>query len=326
MKILDLEIENIRGIRNQLKINPGGNNVVVHGPNGTGKSGVVDALDFLFTGDISRLSGTGTRGMSLKSHGAHIDFEPKDAAVKAKLQIEGIEEPVSLERKMIKPGELICSHYGNEKVNEVLSVAAKGHQVLSRGEILRYIAAEAWKRAEQIQAILDLSLIEDTRKTLGTTDRDLKRDLTNKNNIIEGTKEIIKTKLRVTEFSEEAVLDKINGLRKILKADPLTELKFENLHWGITPPTKGDTKQVNKEQLKKTLDALQQQIETQGKATQLNEAELRKSVKKLAEDEKLKRELAARKLVALGISLIEEDGTCPLCLTPFKEGRTNPST
>ena len=103
MRILELEMENVRGIRKKLVLTPNGENVVIHGPNGTGKSAVVDAIDFLFTGDISRLAGRGTRGMSLKDHGPHIDTKPKDAVVRAKVQIDGIDEPVTLERKMSKP-------------------------------------------------------------------------------------------------------------------------------------------------------------------------------------------------------------------------------
>jgi DNA repair exonuclease SbcCD ATPase subunit len=321
MKILELEIENVRGIRNRLKIVPEGNNLVVYGQNGTGKSGVVDAIDFLFTGDISRLGGTGTRGMSLGSHGPHIDCKPKDAAVRAKVHIEGIDEPVSLERKMSKPKELLRSHAADEILDEVLGVAIKGHQLLTREEILRYIAAKAGERAEQIQAILDLSIIEETRKILVSIDRELRNDFTNKNNSLERSKEILKTKLGLDKYSEEAVLEKINVLRNTLKADPLTELKSEHLHQGITPPSKSDTKQVNKEQFERTIYALQEQIVTQGKATLQDEVQLRESVKKLAEDKRLKKELAARRLVTLGISLVGEDGACPLCLTPFEEGK-----
>jgi predicted ATP-dependent endonuclease of OLD family len=52
MKILDLEIKNIRGIR-ELYISPNGNNIVIYGPNGSGKSSIIDAIDFLFSGDYN---------------------------------------------------------------------------------------------------------------------------------------------------------------------------------------------------------------------------------------------------------------------------------
>ena len=43
-----------------------GEHIGLIGPNGTGKSGIVDALDFALTGNISRLSGNGTGGLRSK--------------------------------------------------------------------------------------------------------------------------------------------------------------------------------------------------------------------------------------------------------------------
>jgi recombinational DNA repair ATPase RecF len=75
MKLLELEIRNIRGIRHLL-LKPGGKNLVVWGPNGSGKSAVVDAIDFLLTGRVSRLVGEGTAGITLDEHGPHVDCKP----------------------------------------------------------------------------------------------------------------------------------------------------------------------------------------------------------------------------------------------------------
>ena len=54
MKLMELEIVNFRGIKN-LQIKPQGKNFLIWGPNGSGKSAVVDSIDFLLTGDISRM-------------------------------------------------------------------------------------------------------------------------------------------------------------------------------------------------------------------------------------------------------------------------------
>ncbi len=59
MRLIELEIQNMRGIRS-LKLHPGGRNMIVLGPNGSGKSAVVEAVHFLLTGKISRLTGEGT--------------------------------------------------------------------------------------------------------------------------------------------------------------------------------------------------------------------------------------------------------------------------
>lgn len=56
IKLHVLIIEEFRVIR-KLRLDFAGKNVAVYGPNGTGKSGVVDAIEFVLTGNISRLTG-----------------------------------------------------------------------------------------------------------------------------------------------------------------------------------------------------------------------------------------------------------------------------
>ncbi len=45
MRLLELEIHNVRGICD-LTLKPSGKNLVVWGQNGSGKSAVVDSIDF----------------------------------------------------------------------------------------------------------------------------------------------------------------------------------------------------------------------------------------------------------------------------------------
>ena len=56
VKILKLYITKLRGIVD-LELDFNGQNAVIVGPNGVGKSAVVDAIDFLLTGDITLLQG-----------------------------------------------------------------------------------------------------------------------------------------------------------------------------------------------------------------------------------------------------------------------------
>ena len=50
MRVLELEIHEFRGIRD-LVLKPARENMVVWGANGSGKSAVVDAIDFVLTGN-----------------------------------------------------------------------------------------------------------------------------------------------------------------------------------------------------------------------------------------------------------------------------------
>jgi len=130
MKLLELEIENIRGITH-LVVKPDGKNFVVWGPNGSGKSAVVDAIDFLLTGRIQRLTGKGTGDISLAKHGPHIDHEPKETMVRAVLQLRSSGNPVELKRSIGKPNKLECSIGENDELNRIIELAEQGTHILT---------------------------------------------------------------------------------------------------------------------------------------------------------------------------------------------------
>ena len=85
MKILSLHIQKFRGIID-LELNFDGKNAVIFGPNGVGKSAVVDAVDFLLRGEVFRLTGEGTGDVSTTKHGPHIGSQPEEAKVTATIQ------------------------------------------------------------------------------------------------------------------------------------------------------------------------------------------------------------------------------------------------
>ncbi|MCB9805803.1 AAA family ATPase [Candidatus Nomurabacteria bacterium] len=86
IKIDKIRIEEFRGVR-ELDITLSRNNFVVCGPNGTGKSGIVDAIEFGLTGDISRLKGQGMGNVSIRQHAPHVDFRDNPSKAKVILDI-----------------------------------------------------------------------------------------------------------------------------------------------------------------------------------------------------------------------------------------------
>ena len=319
MKILDMTVKDVRGIRQKINFEPQGKNVVIFGPNGTGKSAVVDAIDFLLTGDISRLAGRGTMGMSLKKHGKHIDADIKDAYVKATIDLNG--DTIPLERNMSKPKELVYPEMDEDKLKKLLSIAKKGQHVLSRSEILKFIAAEAGKRSEEIQALLNLNKIEDIRKAFVTIKSEADKNRRSDESALERSKASVNTVLGFKEFSIDEILKKVNEIRKTLKGEPITELKVEKLKEGISPRTTDKDKQVYPEQLKKTQADLNKILKEKGDEIFESEKQLRTTVKTLKENHQLKKDLSNKKLLDLGISLIDESGSCPLCLTEWESGK-----
>jgi DNA repair ATPase RecN len=82
IKLEAAHIEEVRGIR-KLDIDFGKGTFAISGPNGSGKSGVIDAIEFGLTGQIGRLTGRGTKGLSV----AALADQPLPHAVQC-LQVE----------------------------------------------------------------------------------------------------------------------------------------------------------------------------------------------------------------------------------------------
>lgn len=92
ISLRSVHIEEFRGIRD-LTLNLDRKNFGICGPNGTGKSGVVDAIEFCLTGDVTRLSGAGSAGLSVKAHAPHVDRKDEpDHAKRAEVERFNVRE------------------------------------------------------------------------------------------------------------------------------------------------------------------------------------------------------------------------------------------
>jgi len=313
MKILSLEIKNIRGIK-YIRLEPQGENVVIFGPNGAGKSAIVDAIDFLLTGEISRLTGEGTKGLSLKEHGCHIDArnELKNTAVIAKVEVDGKE--VIMERSIKKPSSLKIKPKKDEAtVEPYLKSAELGLHILSRREILKYITAEAGKRGKEVMSLLNLMDIENIRATLVTIKNDAKENLKHAESGFEVAKSEVSKLLSLEIFSEQAMLDKINELREVLNGSKIIELLPEKIKENLVPHLFGTIEGVlTKEQIENTVRETRSLIQEKDDIVK-KELELKTLLKEVRKEAKFKQYLLYVKLFEAGINLVDESNVCPLC-------------
>lgn len=320
MKINELEIKNIRGIKS-IKLSLDGKNAVVFGPNGTGKSAIVDAIDFLLSQKICRLTGKGTQSLSLKEHGCHVDAREtlKDTVVKASVEIDG--KKITIQRSINKPAELKVEPKEHmELVESYLEVASLGQHILSRREILKYITAEEGERAKDIQLLLDLSEIENLRQMLVKISNEAESDLKNKQSALEVAESDIVNLLSMTIFSAPTCLEKVNDLRKKLAGNEISELHEEKIKEGLTPHLFEAKKEVlTKEQIENYINEaeriLKKKDELAAKIGQL--VLLMQEIKKEA---KLKQFSVYKRLYETGISLVNQENICPLCGRKWTDG------
>jgi DNA repair exonuclease SbcCD ATPase subunit len=136
-----IKIEEFRGIRD-LTVDLGNKNFAVCGPNGTGKSGIVDALEFGLTGTISRLVGKGRGALSVKEHGPHVNSRahPEKAVVTLEVSIPSLGKKATITRNVKSPkapqitpdDPAIRAVFEHVQHHPEFSLAARNHQICSR--------------------------------------------------------------------------------------------------------------------------------------------------------------------------------------------------
>ena len=322
MKLLELEIENMRGIRH-VELSPRGGNLVVYGPNGSGKSAVIDAIDFLLTGRITRLTGKGTGGISLHDHGPHIDHEPEEASVRGVFEVPGVKKPVEIRRCMADPGNLDCDGSVEGALEPITSLAARGQHILTRRDILRYITAEAATRARQIQELLNISEVEDIRKSFVTVGNTLAKERNSAQRAVKKAREAVNLTTGEESFDEQIVLEAVNANRAVLGGDAIGTLLSGELKGGLPAPVAqpgGD--RVSPAILDKSIQAILD-VMSEHNQTQIAEADrrIRKLIEEIRSEPEMVRALALLELTALGMTLIDETGSCPLCDTAWPPGK-----
>ncbi len=314
MKIHSLEIKNIRGIPD-LRIEPSKKSLVIYGPNGSGKSAVIDAIDFLLTGRIARLVGEGTDGVSLRSHGPHIDkvADLSEVEVSAEIQITGVSELISISRKMSQPSSLVYDQKYESSLSSVIELLDRGQHVFTRRELLKLITAKASTRAQEIQKVLKLGDLEAIRKNLVSVFNEAKKEDKAASLRLEISKKDVLSITGNSIYGVPETLEFVNEQRKILGAENLAELKSAYLKKDIAP-IQSNVKSVNHEELNNRVKALKQvELSVLFAEIEKHDLVLRSTLKSIREDAQANWDSARHQLTKDGIKLIRKSGECPLC-------------
>lgn len=321
MKLVELKIRNIRGLT-IFNNSPNGETFAIIGANGTGKSAVVDALDFLLTGDMNRLSGR--RGFSLQRHGKYIKARTEDCFVEAKIILPGFSTPVSIRRSFSNPRNIVALPEALVRLKPFLTVAAQGHYVLTRTNILKFISAQPRDRAALVLAVLNINRIEEIRTILTRAANTETKKFNNARSNRIAAESVISKTLGLNIWGDEEALNVINRLRESLGGSPIAALA--NVKRDLTPPSTiasdqaaipdktvsdilGDIRRVGisvNDENEAQIDAWDEVLCTE--ATTLNSSP--------------ENALAARQieLVELGIKLLDDAAKCPLCDTDWDPG------
>lgn len=308
----EVHIEHVRGIRD-LTLSLNRKSFAVHGPNGSGKSGVVDAIEFGLTGDITRLSGPGTTDISVKEHGPHVDARsyPDKALVRLEVYIPSLDKTATITR-LVKSPKRVTITPDEPDVRAVLDEVALHPEItLTRRQIAKFILTQAGKRSEDIQTLLRLEAIGQTRARLKTALNTTGRKLADAENRRDSAADGLRRHLDLEKLVAADVLEVINKHRAVLGLEPLTEFvattSFTEGMADKAEEPKGPDKESALRDLRALLDAVGPEEAPAGAASQVLEA-----VQRLVDEPDLLLALERRAFVETGLGYADAD-ICPLC-------------
>lgn len=318
IKLESVHVEEVRGIRT-LDLDFRKGTFVISGPNGSGKSGVIDAIEFGLTGQIGRLTGRGTKGLSVSEHGPHIDKTrfPDAAFVTLRVFLVGIGKSATITRKIASPKKPKIDPADDDVKIALAEIADHPEITLSRRDILRFILVEPTKRSEEIQTILKLDEIGQTRSALNTAQNKLQRAHKTATAKVQSDRNALQLHLQVATLKSDELLDAVNKRRKVLDLPAIAELTADTrLNVGLS--NKAKPSEVNKEAALRDLKALAAAAKEFPDLAKTEAAAIIADLAQLEADPSLLAALQRRSFIEKGLDFV--DGPeCPLCDTLWKD-------
>ena len=317
IRIESVHVEEVRGIR-KLDLSLSQKTFAISGPNGSGKSGVLDAIEFGLTGQIGRLTGRGTQGLTVGEHGPHVDKTkfPDAAFVTLTVHLPTIDKSATITRKVASPKKPKIEP-ADDDVKAVLAEVADHPEItLSRREILRFILVEPTRRSEEIQAILKLEEIGQTRAVLNTAQNKLQSAFKTATALVESTRAALMLHLQVATLKAEDLLAAVNARRTLLGLSSIPELTADTkLDAGLSGAAKPSD--FNRESALRDLKALSDAAKGFSDLGEAEASAIAEHLTKLEQDPALLEALQRRSFIERGLELV--DGPiCPLCDTPWE--------
>ncbi|MCA9464097.1 MAG: AAA family ATPase [Nitrospira sp.] len=318
IKLETAHIEEVRGIR-KLDIDFRKSTFAISGPNGSGKSGVIDAIEFGLTGQIGRLTGRGTKGLSVSEHGPHVDKTklPDAAFVELKVFLPALNKSATITRKVSTPKKPKILPADDDVKAALAEVADHPEITLSRREILRFILVEPTKRSEEIQTLLKLDEIGYTRAALNTAQNKLQRMHATAMAQTKASRDALQLHLQISTLLPADILESVNRRRKVLGLDEIDQLTSDTkLNAGLS--SADNTSDFNKKSALADLKALAGAAAGFSDLAKNEAAAVVVDLTKLENDPALLALFRRRSFIEKGLELV--DGLeCPLCDTPWED-------
>jgi DNA repair exonuclease SbcCD ATPase subunit len=300
--IKSINIHAFRGIPD-LNLILDGKSLLIRGENGTGKSSIVEAFEFFFTGKLSIFEGHGTQSLSLQKHAPHNDFTKDDVSIK----VEFSPNNITLERTFVYQPQ------PPRQLKDYFEAAIKGTFILRRSQILRFIASVPSDRFRAIASILGIEQLDNIELAMKRAHEELDEGVNSKRQRIQSILTQIAGLLSESITEPNEVLSSLN--RKLAETGLITIKSFDEVDNVAQEMLKTFKKTTDLEDVTRLSE-----ISEKLKAVRLDEevvTSLHNLNRRLAPflEAKTKREISISEFLVKGQQAVEEDdkSICPLC-------------
>ncbi|MGE6220393.1 AAA family ATPase [Nubsella zeaxanthinifaciens] len=321
IRISKVRIVEFRGIRD-LEIDFRKKSFAICGRNGTGKSGIVDAIEFALTGNISRLGGSGTSGISLRTHGPHVDSRknPEQAKVILSVYLESQHREVVIERCVKDAENPVITPNTGAILGAISEIANRPEFALSRRELIKYVLSSPGDRSKEIGALLKLEKLESVRSVLQRISNSDKKAIVPLKTLRENAKSQLIASLGITVMSVANVLAAVNEKRKKLGLSEFTALDGQLSFLQDLKLEQSKAPQIIKSVALGHVNSVKELlgIYVDAKSSEGFLA-LEEEINILNQNPDLLKYANREQFLTTALSLIEDDH-CPVCETPMEIG------
>lgn len=319
IQLESVHIEWARGIAQKLDLDFQRRSFVISGPNGSGKSAVIDAVEFALTGQIGRLEGTGTKDLSIAEHGPHVDKAkfPDAAFVKLCVYMPDLKKSATITRKFKSPTKPLIEPADDDIKAALDEVADHPEITLSRRDIIRFILVGPSERSAEIQTLLKLDEIGETRSALNTAQNRLQTTLRSASAQVKADSDALRIHLQVETLAADQLLAAVNKQRKLLELPEIAGVTAEmTLDAGLSETAKASD--FNKKSALLDLKALTDAAGDFAVLCVTEAEQITAGLEKLEADPALLAALQRRSFIEKGLELVEGP-ECPLCDTAWDD-------
>jgi hypothetical protein len=302
-KIKSISIHAFRGIPD-LELELAGKSLLLKGENATGKSSVVEAFEFFFTGKLSAFEGEGTQNLSLQKHAPHKNFNKNDVAIIVAFKPRSVTLERTFANQPAPPKQL--EGYFEE--------ARTGTFILRRSQILKFIASVPADRFRAIASLIGIERLDKIELAMKRAYEELDGNVHSKQERVQSTFKIISEILNRKVVKSKQVLNLVN--RKLKEINLLELTSFDEVDRITEETLKTFKKSADFEHATRLHEIVEElRLLRVDEEITRNLHDLKKKMKPFLA-EKVKKELSLTEFLVKGRQTVAEyeRNICPLCM------------